>query len=712
MKLERKQKPTSQKRKAVDLQRFALTRTRNIGIMAHIDAGKTTVTERVLYYTGRVHRIGEVDSGTTTMDWMVQEQERGITITAAATTCQWKEHRINIIDTPGHIDFTVEVERSLRVLDGAVAVFCAVGGVEPQSETVWRQADKYNIPRIAFINKMDRTGADFFRTLEMMVERLGAHAIPIQLPIGSAERFNGIVDLISMKGLVWDEDSLGSVVYETEVPEDMMAMVDEYRGQLLETIAEWDDELLVKYLDGEELSVEDIKAGLRHATISGQVVPVLCGSALKNKGVQPLLDGIVSYLPSPTDVPPIIGVNPRSQAEEERKPHDDDPFCALAFKIMTDPHVGKLTYLRVYSGVLHKGASVYNSTRGQNERVGRLMLMHANKREERQAVYAGDIVAAIGLKDISTGDTLCDPKAPVLLESMAFPTPVMAVAVEPRTKSDIDKLNAALLKLAEEDPTFKVHQDPDTGQTLLSGMGELHLEVIVDRLIREFNVSANIGKPQVAYRETIRKSSTAEGRFVRQTGGRGQFGHVLIEIYPLEKAAGYEFVNDIKGGAIPQEYIPSVNKGIQGAMNTGVLASYPIVDVGVRLYDGSFHAVDSSEIAFSIAGSIAFKEAVKRAKPVLLEPIMEVEVIVPDEYLGKVMGDLGARRAQVFQTDMQAKSRIHVIEAYIPLSEMFGYVKTLRSLSQGRATYSMEFSHYDSVPENIAQEVILSRTLS
>ena len=712
MKVETQNNSTSENRRTVDPRRFALSRTRNIGIMAHIDAGKTTVTERILYYTGRVHRIGEVDDGTTTMDWMPQEQERGITITAASTTCRWKEHRINIIDTPGHIDFTVEVERSLRVLDGAVAVFCAVGGVEPQSETVWIQADKYKIPRIAFINKMDRTGADFFRTVEMMVERLGAEAIPIQLPIGSAERFNGIVDLISMKGLVWDEASLGSVVYETDVPEDMTEMVEEYREQLLEAIAEGDDELLTKYLDGEELSVEEIKAGLRNVTLSGQIVPVLCGTALKNKGVQPLLDAAVSYLPSPADVPPIAGVNPKSEEPEERLANDNEPFCGLAFKIMTDAHVGKLTFLRVYSGVLTKGTKVYNSVRGTNERVGRLMQMHANKREERQAVYAGDIAAIIGLKDIATGDTICEPNALITLKTMVFPTPVMSVAVEPLTKSDIEVLNRALLKLAEEDPTFKVHQDAETGQTLLSGMGELHLEVIIDRLVREFNVAANIGKPQVAYRETIRTSATAHGKWVKQTGGRGQYGHVVIEIYPLDNAAGFEFVDDIKGGVIPQEYIASVKKGIENATNTGIIANYPVVDVGVRLYDGSFHAVDSSEMAFSIAASIAFKAALKRAKPVLLEPIMEAEIIVPDEYLGKVMADLGARRAQVLQTDMQAKSRIRMIQANIPLSEMFGYVKTLRSLSQGRATYSMEFSHYGEVPERVAEEVISSRKLS
>ncbi|MCE2402095.1 elongation factor G [Candidatus Poribacteria bacterium] len=678
--------------------------------MAHIDAGKTTVTERVLFYTGRVYRIGEVDDGTTTMDWMVQEQERGITITAAATTCNWKDHHINIIDTPGHIDFTVEVERSLRVLDGAVAVFCAVGGVEPQSETVWRQADKYEIPRIAYINKMDRTGADFFRTVEMMGERLGATAVPIQLPIGSAEQFRGIVDLISMKGQLWDEGSQGTVIHETDIPAEMEEMVHEYRDRLFAAVAEWDDELLEKYLDGVEITPEEIKVGLRQAVLSSKVVPVLCGSALKNKGVQPLLDGIVSYLPAPTDVKPVVGFNPKTEDEETRPADKDTPFCALAFKITTDPHVGKLTYLRVYSGVLNKGATVYNSKSEKYERVGRLMQMHANKREEHQSVSAGDIVAAIGLKDLSTGDTICDPKAPIALETMVFPLPVMSVAVEPRSQSDIDKLNLALSKLAEEDPTFKVHQDPDTGQTLLSGMGELHLEIIVDRLVREFNVSANVGSPEVAYRETLLKPVKAEGRFVRQSGGKGQFGHVVIEVTPLEKGAGFEFSDETKGGVIPQEYISAVQKGIKNAMNVGTLAGYPVVDVGVRLVDGSYHQVDSSEMAFSIAGSMAFKEAAKQAGSVLLEPIMEVEVIVPDEYLGKVIGDLNSRRAHIRDTEVHEKSRIQVVRVDVPLSEMFGYVKALRSLTQGRANYSMEFGHYREVPASVAEDLITSTT--
>ena len=703
---------TSEKRKSIDPRRFPAANTRNIGIMAHIDAGKTTITERILYYTGRVHRMGIVDDGTTTMDWMVQEQERGITITAAATACRWKDHRINIIDTPGHIDFTVEVERSLRVLDGAVAVFCAVGGVEPQSETVWRQADKYQIPRIALINKMDRTGADFFRTVEMMVERLGARAIPIQLPIGSAERFNGVVDLISRKGLTWNDASLGAVIDETAIPEEMMEIVEEYRGQMLEAVAEWDNELLIKYLDGVELSEAEIKSGLRNATLNGHVVPVLCGAALRNRGIQPLLDAITNYLPSPVDVPPMTGFHPQTQDEEQRSANDDNPFSALAFKIMTDEHVGKLTFLRIYSGVLTKGATVYNSTRQKRERVGRLMQMHANKREERHAVYAGDIAAVIGLKDISTGDTICDRDFPITFESIVFPSPVMSIAIEPQTQSDVDKMNLALSKLAEEDPTFKIHQDTETGQTLLSGMGELHLEIIVDRLIREFNVCANIGKPQVAYRETIRRHAMAEGRFVRQSGGRGQYGHVVLEIYPVEKGSGYEFVDEIKGGDIPKEYIPAINRGIQDAMNVGIVCGYPVVDVGVRLYDGSYHPVDSSEIAFSIAASIAFKEAIKQANPILLEPIMDVEVIVPDSYLGKVMGDLNARRSQILRTDTQSKSHIQVIQAYCPLAEMFGYVKTLRSLTQGRATYSMEFSHYSDVPQSIVQEILSSKKLS
>lgn len=694
-------------------QRLELPHMRNIGIMAHIDAGKTTVTERILYYTGKLYRIGDVDDGTTAMDWMVQEQERGITITAAATTCQWKKHQINIIDTPGHIDFTVEVERSLRVLDGAVAVFCAVGGVEPQSETVWRQADKYDIPRIAFINKMDRTGADFFRTVEMMEERLGAKAVPVQLPIGSAEQFTGIVDLISMKGQIWDTGkdagTDGAVIQETDIPKEMEEMAREYREQMLEAIADHDEALMHKYLDGVEISPEEIKVGIRNAVIAGNVVPLLCGTALKNKGVQPLLDAIVSYLPAPTDVPPVVGSDLQTEDMITRHPKNDEPFCALAFKIMTDPHVGKLTYLRVYSGVLKKGDTVYNSKSRKYERIGRLMQMHANKREEHNEVYAGDIIAAIGLKDLATGDTLCDPKAPITLETMVFPLPVIAIAITPRTQSDIDKLNLALSKLAEEDPTFKVHQDKDTGQTLLSGMGELHLEIIVDRLVREFNVSANVGTPEVAYRETIRAAVKSVGRFVRQSGGRGQFGHVVLEVEPLEKGTGFEFIDETKGGVIPQEFIPAVRKGVENAMNAGTLAGYPVVDVSVKLVDGSHHAVDSSEMAFSVAGSMAFKDAMKRAVPTLLEPIMDVEVIVPDEYLGKVIGDLNSRRAQIRETEMQAKSRVQIVRVDVPLSEMFGYVKTLRSLTQGRANYAMEFANYSEVPTSVMEDVISSR---
>lgn len=702
---------TAENRRSMEQRRFPLTHTRNIGIMAHIDAGKTTVTERMLYYTGKVHRMGEVDDGTTTMDWMAQEQERGITITAAATTCQWDGYGINIIDTPGHIDFTVEVERSLRILDGAVAVFCAVGGVEPQSETVWRQADKYHVPRIALINKMDRTGADFFRTVEMMGERLGTSAVPIQLPIGSAESFNGIIDLISMKGLAWDEASFGSIMFDISIPDEMMGSVWEYREQMIEAIADCDDDLLAKYIEGVELSEAEIKAGLRSATLSGKIVPVLCGTALKNKGVQPLLDAVIDYLPSPIDVPSVVGFNPENE-EEERSANDDEPFSALAFKITTDPHVGKLTFLRVYSGVLAKGMTVYNSTHRKFERIGRLMQLHANKREERQAIYAGDIAAVIGFKSVMTGDTVCNPNTPIVLESMAFPSPVMSIAIEPQTKSDIEKMNIALSKLAEEDPTFKIHQDQETGQMLLSGMGELHLEIIVDRLVREFKVSAEIGQPQVAYRETIQHPATANERFVRQSGGRGQFGHVVIEIYPLAQGAGFEFVNEIKGGAIPQEYIPAVRKGLEEGITAGTLGGYPLVDIGVRLYDGSYHPVDSSEIAFSNAARIAFKDAVKRADPMLLEPVMEIEVIVPDDYLGKVMGDLNARRAQIFQTDMHLKSGIQVIKANVPLAEMFGYVKMLRSLTQGRATYSMEFAHYNCVPQTIAQEIISAKGLA
>ena len=674
--------------------------------MAHIDAGKTTVSERILFYTGRLHRVGEVHDGAATMDWMEQEQERGITITAAATTCHWDEHRINIIDTPGHIDFTVEVERSLRVLDGAVAVFCAVGGVEPQSETVWRQADKYQVPRIAFVNKLDRVGADFFRTVEMMTERLGASPILVQVPVGSAESFKGVIDLVDMEFLTWDTDAMGLDVKRSPIPSDLESTALDYRDQLLASIADWDDDLLVKYLDGQEIKANEIRRALRQATLSSSLIPVLCGSALKNVGVQPLLDSINYYLPSPLDVPDISGKNPQNGEDEFRSARGDHEFSALAFKIATDPHVGKLTFLRVYSGEIDKGSKVLNATNGKKDRLDRVLQMHANKREELSSLSAGDIVAAVGLKNVSTGDTICTPNSPVILESMDFPDPVISIAVEPKTKADIEKMNLSLARLVEEDPTLRAKTDEETGQLLLSGMGELHLEIIVDRLLREFGVSAEIGNPEVAYRETVERHAVANHKYVRQTGGRGQYGHVVLEVYPVEKGVGFEFVDEIKGGTIPTEYIPAVKKGIEQAMASGVLAGYPVTDVGVRLYDGSFHPVDSSEMAFSIAGSLAFKEAVKKAKPVLLEPMMKTEVIVPDEYLGKVIGDLNTRRSQILDTELQIKSSTQVVKAYTPLAQMFGYVKSLRSFTQGRANYSMEFSHYSGVPSNIAEEIL------
>ena len=685
---------------------MSLEHTRNIGIMAHIDAGKTTVSERILFYTGRLHRVGEVHDGAATMDWMEQEQERGITITAAATTCHWDNHRINIIDTPGHIDFTVEVERSLRVLDGAVAVFCAVGGVEPQSETVWRQADKYQVPRIAFVNKLDRVGADFFRTVEMMTERLGASPILVQVPVGSAESFKGVIDLIDMEFLTWDTDAMGLDVKKSPIPSDLEPTALDYRDQLLASIADWDDDLLVKYLDGQEIKANEIRRALRQATLNSSLIPVLCGSALKNVGVQPLLDSINYYLPSPLDVPDISGKNPQNGEDEFRSARGDHGFSALAFKIATDPHVGKLTFLRVYSGEIDKGSRVLNATNGKKDRLDRLLQMHANKREELSSLSAGDIVAAVGLKNVSTGDTICTPNSPVILESMDFPDPVISIAVEPKTKADIEKMNLSLARLVEEDPTLRAKTDEETGQLLLSGMGELHLEIIVDRLLREFGVSAEIGNPEVAYRETVERHAVANHKYARQTGGRGQYGHVVLEVYPVEKGVGFEFVDEIKGGTIPTEYIPAVKKGIEQAMASGVLAGYPVTDVGVRLYDGSFHPVDSSEMAFSIAGSLAFKEAVKKAKPVLLEPMMKTEVIVPDEYLGKVIGDLNTRRAQILDTELQIKSSTQVVKAYTPLAQMFGYVKSLRSFTQGRANYSMEFSHYSGVPSNIAEEIL------
>jgi len=671
--------------------------------MAHIDAGKTTTTERILFYTGRVHRLGEVHEGAATMDWMVQERERGITITAAATTCQWADHRINIIDTPGHVDFTVEVERSLRVLDGAIAVFCAVNGVEPQSETVWRQADKYRVPRIAFVNKMDRVGADFQNVVKQIRERLGANPVPVQLPVGVEDTFRGYVDLIEMKARIYVDD-LGTRSDETEIPAEMAAEVEAAREALLEAVAELDDELMAKYLEGEEITPAEIRKALRRGTLDLKAVPVLCGSAFKNKGVQALLDAVIHYLPSPVDLPPVRGYKPGTDEEDTRPSSDDAPFSALAFKIMADPYVGKLAFFRVYSGVLKAGSYVLNSTKGKKERIGRIVRMHANHREEVDAVYAGDIAAAVGLKDTATGDTLCDENHPILLESLEFPEPVIEQAIEPKTKADQDKLGLALQRLQEEDPTFRVHTDPETGQTIIHGMGELHLEVIVDRLLREFKVEANVGKPQVAYRETITKPVRAEGKFIRQTGGRGQYGHVVLEIEPLEPGQGFEFVNKIVGGVVPKEYIPAVEEGVKEAMQTGVLAGYPVVDVRVTIVDGSYHEVDSSEMAFKIAASMGFKEGAKKAEPVLLEPYMRVEVTTPEEFLGDVMGDLNARRGRI--EGMEQRANTQVVRARVPLAEMFGYATDLRSMTQGRASYSMFFSHYEPVPANIAEEVI------
>lgn len=685
---------------------FSLDRIRNIGIMAHIDAGKTTTSERILFYTGKVHRLGEVHDGAATMDWMVQEQERGITITSAATTCFWRDHQINLIDTPGHVDFTVEVERSLRVLDGAVAVFCSVGGVEPQSETVWRQADKYGVPRIAYINKMDRVGADFFRGVQMIVERLKANPVPLQLPIGAEDNFKGIVDLVTKKAIIYTDD-LGTKSEMTEIPEDMVELVEEYREKLLEAVAETDEELMLKYLEGEELTVEEIKRGIRRATIDVKFIPVLCGSSFKNKGVQPLLDAVVDYLPSPLDIPPVRGIDEESGAEVHREASDDEPFSALAFKIVSDPYVGKLAFFRVYSGVLESGSYIYNSTKGKRERIGRLLLMHANHRQEVERVSAGEIAAAVGLKFTATGDTLCDEKAPVLLESMQFPEPVIDVAIEPKTRADQDKLGAALAKLSEEDPTFKAHTDPETGQTLISGMGELHLEIIVDRLLREFKVDANIGRPQVAYKETIQQTVKAEGKFVRQSGGRGQYGHVWLELEPLERGSGFEFVNKIVGGVVPKEYIPAVEQGVKEAMQVGVLAGYPMMDVRVTIYDGSYHEVDSSEMAFKVAGSMGFKAGAVKADPVLLEPIMKVEITVPEEYMGDVIGDINSRRGRI--EGMDPRLGAQVIRAFVPLAEMFGYATDLRSNTQGRGTYVMQFDHYEVVPKNIAEEIIAKR---
>jgi len=676
-------------------------------IAAHIDAGKTTTTERILYYTGISHKIGEVHEGAATMDWMEQEKERGITITSAATTCFWKDHQINIIDTPGHVDFTIEVERSMRVLDGAVAVFCAVGGVQPQSETVWRQANKYHVPRIVFVNKMDRIGADFFGVEKQIRERLKANPVPIQIPIGSEDNFRGVVDLVEMKGIVWDDETLGAKYEVIEIPEELREKAEEYREKLIEAVAETDEELLEKYLGGEELTVEEIKRGLKKGTLDMSITPMLCGSAFKNKGVQTLLDAVVDYLPAPTEVDWIKGIDPKTGEEVSVESTDDGPFAALAFKIMTDPFVGQLSFIRVYRGQIKSGSYVLNSTKGKKERVGRLLKMHANKREEIKELPAGEIGAVVGLKHTLTGDTLCDENHPVILEKMEFPEPVISVAVEPKTKADQEKMATALSKLAEEDPSFRVHTDEETGQTIISGMGELHLEIIVDRMKREFKVDAEVGQPQVAYRETIKAPVDQEYKYAKQTGGRGQYGHVFIKLEPQERGKGYEFVNQITGGVIPKEYIPAVDKGIQEAMQNGILAGYPVVDVKATLYDGSYHEVDSSEMAFKIAGSMAFKEAAKKANPVLLEPIMKVEVEVPEEYMGDVIGDINRRRGQVSSMEDRAGNKI--IHAMVPLAEMFGYSTDLRSFTQGRGTYSMEFDHYEEVPKNVADEIIKKR---
>ncbi len=672
--------------------------------MAHIDAGKTTTTERILFYTGLTHRMGEVHEGAATMDWMEQERERGITITSAATTCFWRDHRINIIDTPGHVDFTIEVERSLRVLDGAVAVFDSVQGVEPQSETVWRQADKYRVPRIAFMNKMDRVGADFYASVQSIIDRLGAHPVPIQIPVGREAEFRGSVDLVSMKAYFYDDETLGSTYTIEEIPSDLVDLAKEYREKLIEAVAEFDEQVLEKYLNGHSLTEEEIRRAIRAGTIAMKITPVLCGSAFKNKGVQQLLDGVVDYLPSPVDIPPVVGIDPSTHKEVQRRASDSEPFAALAFKIMTDPFAGQLTYFRVYSGTVKTGASVLNVTKGVKERIGRLLKMHANKREDIEAAYAGDIVAAVGLKSTTTGDTLADEKQPVLLEVMKFPEPVIAMAIEPKTKQDQEKLGFSLQKLAQEDPSFRVRTDEETGQTIIAGMGELHLEIIVDRLLREFKVEANVGKPEVAYRETIRRRAEAEAKYIKQTGGRGQYGHVVLAVEPSEPGTGFEFINKIVGGAIPKEYIPAVEKGVRERMETGVLAGYPMRDIRVTLLDGSYHEVDSNEMAFKIAASMAFQDACKKADPVLLEPIMKVEVLVPQEYMGDVIGNLNGRRGKI--QGMKVRAGSQAIEAAVPLSEMFGYATDLRSRTQGRATYSMEFDRYEQVPKQIAEAII------
>ncbi len=682
---------------------FSLENTRNIGIMAHIDAGKTTATERILYYTGRIHKIGETHEGASQMDWMEQEQERGITITSAATTAQWKGHRVNIIDTPGHVDFTVEVERSLRVLDGAVAVLDAQSGVEPQTETVWRQATTYGVPRIVFVNKMDKIGADFLYSVGTIHDRLQANAHPIQLPIGAEDEFNGIIDLVEECAYMYGND-LGTDIQRVEIPEEHKELAAEYRGKLIEAVAELDEEMMMKYLEGEEITVEELKAGIRKATTSVEFFPVICGSAFKNKGVQILLDAVIDYLPSPLDVPAIKGTLPDTDEEVERKSSDEEPFAALAFKIMTDPYVGKLTFFRVYSGVLNSGSYVKNSTKGKRERVGRILQMHANSREEISTVYAGDIAAAVGLKDTTTGDTLCDEKSLVILESMEFPEPVISVAIEPKSKADQDKMGTALSKLSEEDPTFRAHTDQETGQTIIAGMGELHLDIIVDRMRREFKVEANVGAPQVAYRETFRAAAKVEGKFARQSGGRGQFGHVWIEFAPNEEGKGFEFENKIVGGVVPREYIPAVGAGLEDSLKNGVLAGYPLVDIKAALVDGSYHDVDSSEMAFKIAASMALKAAVSKCNPVILEPMMKVEVVIPEEYMGDIMGDVTSRRGRV--EGMEARGNAQVVRAMVPLSEMFGYATALRSNTQGRGTFSMTFDHYEEVPKSVSEEII------
>jgi len=681
-----------------------LERVRNIGIMAHIDAGKTTTTERVLFYTGVSHKIGEVHDGAATMDWMEQEQERGITITSAATTCTWDNHQINIIDTPGHVDFTIEVERSLRVLDGAVGVFCAVGGVQPQSETVWRQADRYSVPRIAFVNKMDRTGADFFNVVDEIRERLGHNAVALNIPIGAEEDFQGVVDLVSMKAIVWKDEAMGAMYDVIDIPEDLREIAEERRELLLDAVLVNDEELMMAYLEGEEIDQDALKACIRKSVLDISVIPVLCGTAFKNKGVQTLLDAVVDYMPAPVDVPAIKGVNPDTEADDERHSSDDEPFSALAFKVMTDPFVGTLTFFRVYSGVAEAGSYVINSTKNKKERLGRILQMHANERSEIKEVRAGDIAAAVGLKATTTGDTLCTPDAPIILERMEFPEPVISVAIEPKTKADQEKMGVALGRLAAEDPSFRVRTDEETGQTIISGMGELHLEILVDRMRREFNVDANVGKPQVAYRETIRSATKSEGKFVRQSGGRGQYGHCWLEIEPLEAGAGFEFVDKITGGAIPREYIPAVGKGCEEAMANGVLAGYPMVDIRATVVDGSYHDVDSNEMAFKVAGSMGFRKGCLEANPVILEPMMEVEVVTPEDYMGDIVGDLNRRRGRVL--GMEDRSGVKVVEAEVPLSEMFGYSTNVRSMSQGRATYTMQFKHYEEVPKNIAQEII------